>query len=319
MSRRPRAVLLVLALALLGTSLVSLLLGLERLTRLEFDLVVFHFRLPRLVLAVLIGAGVSVSGAVLQGVSRNDLASPDTLGVNAGSGLGIMLLLLLFPTAVTRAPLLLPLAAVVGALGVTAVVFSWAYQQGSVLPARLLLVGVAVGFGAQAAMILFGMRMSFVLYNYALTWLSGTLAGSNWASVLLLLPWSALLLPLAWSQARTLNILSLGDAMSTGLGVSVERRRLLLLGTATLLTSACVAVGGQIGFLGLAAPHLARRLTGPNHSVLLPAAGLGGATLLVLADGLVHHLPGPVELPAGILVGILGGSYFLYLLVRHPR
>jgi iron complex transport system permease protein len=117
------------------------------------------------------------------------------------------------------------------------------------------------------------------------------------------------------SRARVLDILSLGDGVATGLGVAVGRDRLVLTAAATVLTSVCVAIGGHIGFLGLAAPHLARRLVGHRHAPLIPAAALSGATLLVVADGLARHLFAPVEIPAGVLVGILGGAYFLYLLV----
>ena len=236
------------------------------------------------------------------------------MGVNAGSGLGMMFLLVMYPTAATTQPWLLPVGAVVGAAAITTLVFALAYRQGSVLPSRLLLVGIAVGFGAHAAMLLFSLRMSFVMYNYVVTWMSGTLAAGDWKSIQLLLPCCLLLIPAAFIRARVLNVFSLGDGVAASLGVTVERQRLLLLGMATLLTSACVAIGGHIGFLGLVSPHLARRLVGQNHSVLFPAAALCGAILLLAADSLGRHLFAPVEIPAGVLVGILGGIYFLYLL-----
>ncbi len=320
------AVILLLSLGLLAAAVVSLDLGSTRLSPWQIvatlaghgepqhELVILQLRLPRLVLSILIGMGLAVSGVILQGITRNDLASPDTVGVNAGSGLGMMFLLVMYPTAAAQLPLLLPLGAVAGAMATTALVFALAYRQGSVLPSRLLLVGIAVGFGAQAAMLLFSLRMSFSMYSYVVTWMSGTLAAGDWTSILLLLPCSLLLVPLAASRSRVLNVLSLGDHLAAGLGVSVERQRLLLLGVATMLTATCVAIGGHIGFLGLAAPHLARRLVGANHGVLFPAAALCGATLLLVADGLGRHLLAPAEIPAGVLVGILGGIYFLYLL-----
>ena len=278
------------------------------------NMVILQMRLPRLVLGALLGAGLAASGAVMQAVARNDLASPDTLGVNAGSGLGMMFLLLVFPTAVARSPLLMPLGAMAGALGIVALVFGLAYRQGSVLPARLLLVGIALGFAAHAAMFFLAFRMSFSTYNYALTWMSGSLAGSDWKTILFLLPWPLLLIPLLCSRARVLDVFSLGDYLATGLGVAVERQRLLLLTAAVVLTAACTAIGGQIGFLGLVAPHIARRVAGRNHAVLLPAAALIGAILLLLADGLAWQLFAPVEMPAGVLASVLGGVYFLYLL-----
>jgi len=322
----PTAMLLVLTVTLMTVALVSLNLGSTRMSLPQVaatllgqgewtdNLVILQMRLPRLVLSLLIGAGLAVSGVILQGITRNDLASPDTLGVNAGAGLGMMFLLVMYPTAATALPWLLPVGAVAGAAVITLLVFALAYRQGSVLPSRLLLVGIAVAFGAQAAMLLFSLRMSFVMYNYVVTWMSGTLAAGDWQSLQLLLPCCLLLIPAALSRARVLNVFSLGDGVAASLGVSVERQRLLLLGVATLLTSVCVALGGHMGFLGLVSPHLARRLVGGNHRVLLPAAALCGAILLLAADSLGRHLFAPVEIPAGVLVGILGGIYFLYLL-----
>jgi iron complex transport system permease protein len=263
---------------------------------------------------MLVGAGLAVAGVVLQGISRNDLASPDTVGINAGSGLGMMLLLVVFPDTSQQSPLIVPLGSVLGAVCVTTLIFALAYRQGSVLPSRLLLVGVAVGFGAHAAMLLFSLRMSWPMYNHVLTWMSGTLAATSWTSVLLLLPCCLVLIPLAMSRSRILNLFSLGDGVAANLGVAVAHERLLLLITATLLTSLCIAVGGHIGFLGLAAPHLARRLVGMNHVALFPAAILSGATLLLAADLLARCLFSPIQMPAGVFVGILGGAYFLYLL-----
>jgi iron complex transport system permease protein len=323
---RQRTIFLLLALVLVVVAAVSLGLGSTRLSCSQIvaalagqgewseNLLILHLRLPRLVLSVLIGASLAVSGVILQGISRNDLASPDTVGVNAGSGLGMMCFLVWCPTAMATWPLLLPLVAMLGALATTALVFALAYQRGSVLPSRLLLVGIALGFGGQAAMLLFAMRMSFSMYSSVLAWMSGTLAASDWRSILFLLPWPAVLIPLALARARVLDILALGDEVAASLGVAVQRQRLLLVIGATVLTSVCVAIGGHIGFLGLAAPHLARRLVGPRHGVLIPAAALCGATLLLAADSLARHLLAPAEIPAGVVVGILGGSYFLYLL-----
>jgi iron complex transport system permease protein len=326
----PATVLLLLTLALAAAAATHVMLGSHRLSCGQVlatlaghgdwsaNLLILHMRLPRLVLSILIGASVAVSGVVLQGISRNDLASPDTVGVNAGAGLGMMCFLVAYPTAAAELPLALPVAAMIGALATTTLVFALAYRRGSVLPARLLLVGIALGFGGHAAMLLFSLRMSFSMYNYVLTWMSGTLAGADWRSILFLLPFPMLLFPWLLSRARLLDVLGLGDGVAVGLGVPVHRERVVLTTAATVLTSVCVAIGGQIGFLGLAAPHLARRLVGHRHAALLPAAALCGATLLLVADGLARHLLAPVEIPAGVLVGILGGAYFLYLLTTTP-
>jgi iron complex transport system permease protein len=324
--RHPTTILLLLILTLLAVAAVSLDLGSTRMSLGQVaatllgqgewidNLVIFDLRLPRLVLSILVGMGVATSGVILQGITRNDLAGPDTMGVNAGSGLGMMFLLVAYPTASTTLPWLLPVGAVVGAVAITVLVFALAYRRGSVLPSRLLLVGIAIGFGAHAAMLLFSMRMSFSMYNFVVSWMSGTLSAGDWKAVRLLTPCCLVLIPMAVSRARVLNTFSLGDGVAANLGVNVERQRLLLLGTATMLTAACVAIGGHIGFLGLAAPHLARRLVGQRHGVLFPASALCGAILLLTADSLGRHILAPIEIPAGVLVGILGGAYFLYLL-----
>jgi len=324
---RPATILLLLALLLPAAILLCLFLGsahfswLQILSTLvgqgsvEENFVIIEMRLPRVVMCILIGIGISLSGAVMQAISRNDLASPDTVGVNAGSGLGMMLLLVVFPNAVARSPLLMPWGAIAGAAVIASAVYCLAYRRGAVLPTRLLLVGIAVGFAAEAAMFLFALRMSFSTYSYALTWMSGTLAGSDWKSILFLLPWIVIFVPLTLSRARVLDVLTLGDNLATGLGVAVQRQRLLLMIFATMLTGACVAIGGHIGFLGLAAPHFARRLVGYDHRILLPASALCGAILLLVADGLGRQVVAPAEMPAGVLVGIVGGCYFLFLLV----
>jgi iron complex transport system permease protein len=322
----PRTILILLAVTLVAAMIVTLELGSTRLSWHRIlatflgqgdwldSLLIFQLRLPRLIMCVLIGSSLAVSGVILQGVSRNDLASPDTVGVNAGSGLGVMLFLVYCPTATTRGSLVMPLVAIAGSLLMTAIVFALAYRRGSVLPSRLLLVGIALGFGAHAAMLLLSMRMGFTTYNSVLSWMAGTLGASDWSSIAFLLPWPLLLIPLVLSRSRILDVFTLGEGIAASLGVNVERQRLLLASLATALTSVCVAIGGHIGFLGLAGPHLARRLVGPRHVVLIPAAALTGATLLVVADGLARHLFAPAELPAGVLVGILGGTYFVYLL-----
>lgn len=280
------------------------------------NLIVLEMRLPRLVLSCLIGASLSVAGVLLQGLSRNELASPTTVGVNAGSGLGIMLALVLAPMTALRQPWMMPLASVGGAMLITLLVFALAYRRGTVLPSRLLLVGIAVGYGSSAAMTLLSLRMDFVTHSRVVSWMSGSISGGTWTSIYWLAPTCVGLLIAAYSRARSLNVMALGETAAKSLGVGVERQQFAALTLATMMTSACAGVAGQIGFLGLAAPHLARRLVGQDHCVLFPAAALSGAFLLVLADSLGRHLFSPVEIPAGVLVGILGGAYFLYLLAN---
>ena len=325
---RPTSQLLIMTCLFAAAAAMSLNLGLTQLSLAQVfnsllgrgdwleNLIVLEMRLPRLVIGTLIGAGLSTAGVLLQGLSRNELASPSTVGVNAGSGLGIMIALVLTPLAAVLHAWVLPVASVGGALVITVFVFALAYRRGSVLPSRLLLVGIAVSFGASAAMLLLSLRMDFVTYNRIVSWMSGSLSAGDWKSIRFLLPSCLILLPIAFSRARALNVFALGDGVAHSLGVQVERERLIALTLATMITSVCAAIAGQIGFLGLAAPHLARRMVGQDHRVLFPAAALCGATLLIVADSLGRRLFAPVDIPAGILVGVLGGMYFLYLLAR---
>jgi iron complex transport system permease protein len=325
---RPLTTIVLMAVLLVAALAVSLQLGTTRLSPSDVlgallghgswleELIVVQTRLPRVLVCALVGAGLAVAGVLLQGLSRNDLASPSTVGVSAGSGLGMMVLLVFLPREAARQPWLLPLGAVAGAIGTTALVFSIAYRRGRVLPARLLLVGIAVGYGAGAAMLLLALRMDFVTYSYVTSWISGSLAGSDWNAIRVLAPSACILIPAAYSRARALNVMALGDSVAASLGAPVERERLTSMVLATMITSASVAVAGNISFLGLAAPHLARRLVGPDHRALFPAAALCGATLLVVADSLGRQLFAPLEMPAGVFVGVLGGIYFIYLLAR---
>jgi iron complex transport system permease protein len=280
-------------------------------------LILYEFRLPRIVISILVGAGLAVSGAILQGVSRNALADPHILGINAGAGLAVVLFISFFPVKQAMPVFFMPFLALVGA-GLTAfVIYLLAYKKGfGISPNRLVLVGIAVAAGISALMIVLMIRLDPRNFQYVKIWLVGSIWGTNWSFVLALLPWIAVLLPFVLYRARKLNVLNLGESIALGLGSAVERERVIMLLAAVGLAGSCVAVGGGIGFLGLVAPHMARRLVGPRHEWLLPAAGLIGALLLLAADSLGRTIIQPSEVPAGIIVAIIGAPYFLYLLAK---
>lgn len=315
--------LLVLATCMIYLNLGSTDLGLQRVVLALFgqgewtdNLIVLEMRLPRLVLSFILGVSLSISGTLLQGLSRNELASPSTVGVNAGAGLGIMIALVAVPVFSLKQPWLMPVAAVAGSLLMTMLVFALAYRHGGVLPSRLLLVGIALSYGASAAMLLLSLRMDFVTHNRVISWMSGSLASGDWKTLFWLAPSCLILSAIGYGFSTSLNAISLGDESASSLGVQVDRLRLMALTLATILTSSGAAVAGQISFLGLVAPHVARRLVGPDHRVLIPASAMSGALLLIWADGLGRHWFSPNEMPAGDLVGAFGSLYFLFLLVR---
>ncbi|CQR56970.1 FecCD family ABC transporter permease [Paenibacillus riograndensis] len=280
--RRGLQVLAILSLLIAAALIISVNTGYIRLTPLELlhtllgrgtdkqELILFDFRLPRIVISILVGAGLAVSGAVMQGVFRNDLADPGILGINAGAGLMVM----------------------------------------------LLLTGVAVAAGMSAAMIVLTLRLDPDKYQFVATWLAGSIWGTSWKFVLSLLPWILIQLPYVIYKARVMNVLNLGDQTVTGLGAAVTKEQFRLPGAAVGLAAANVAVSGGIGFVGLIGPHLARRLVGPKHQLLLPASALLGSLLVLTADTMGRRILQPSEIPTGIVVAVIGAPYFLYLLAR---
>lgn len=286
------------------------------------ELVLFSFRLPRMVLALLIGAGLAVSGTILQGITRNALADPGIIGINAGAGLAVVLFISFVQGSMTGLStfniFLMPLFALMGAATAAVLIYLFALKKGEVTPTRLILVGIGIAGLFSAAILIFQLRMEPRDFMSATIWLTGAIWGANWSYVLSLLPWIVLFLPLVLYKARYLNVLNLGDPVAVGLGTQVESERRWLLFAAVALAGSCVAVGGAISFLGLIAPHLARRVVGPNHYVLLPAAALTGSLLLLFADFVARHLLAPNEIPVGIVVAFFGAPYFIYLLIKTP-
>ena len=327
--KRNITVLSLLGILIITVFVICMNTGFMRLTPLEVlhtligdgthqqKLILFDFRLPRIVISLLVGAGFAVSGCILQSLSRNVLAEPATLGITAGAGFAVIIFISFFP-ATTAAPIfVLPLLALLGA-GLTAVlIYVLAYRKEDGLsPTRLILIGIAVAAGINACQLVLALRLDPQNYQFVATWIAGKIWGGDWRFVLALFPWIAILLPFTFYKARVLNVLNLGDHTSVGLGMRVEKERILLLAAAVALAGACVAVSGGIGFVGLIAPHLARKLVGPRHQVLLPACALTGALLLLTADTIGRWILQPAEIPTGIVVAIIGAPYFLYLLAK---
>lgn len=280
----------------------------------EASRIVVDFQLPRVLLCWLVGIALAVSGAALQGVIRNPLAAPDVIGVTKGAGFAGMLLLITIPTA--PAALVAP-AAFVGGIVAALLVYVFAYKRGA-NPARIALVGIAVSAAFEAA-IRFLLVRDPLDVNAALIWLTGSLFGRSMSSVYEMLPWVVVLVPLLIVWARRLDVLGLGDDLAAGLGEPVEHTRRLILLTSVALASVSVSVAGTIGFVGLIAPHIARRVFGGRHLSSLPAAGLFGVLLMVVADMLGRGLVPPLEIPAGLVTAVIGGPYFLYLLVKTGK
>ncbi len=284
------------------------------------NLILFDFRLPRIVISILVGGGLALSGCMIQGISQNALADPGLLGINAGAGLMVILYVLFFGAQSFLSIFTLPFLALFGA-GVTAVlIYILAFKKEEGLaPMRLILTGVAVQAGISALTTVLVVKLDDSQFDFVAAWQAGSIWGSNWKFVLTLLPWLILLIPYILFKSRVLDVLSLGDEVAYSLGASVERERRRLLAGAVALAASCVAVSGSISFVGLIAPHLARRLVGPRHRILLPICTLIGAVLVSAADTIARVIVQPSEIPTGIMVAIIGAPYFLYLLARNKQ
>lgn len=287
----------------------------------ESELTLFQFRLPRIAMAILVGMGIAVSGAILQGVAQNPLADPGILGINSGAGFAVVLYMFFFQnTAFLTGWLsvfLMPLTALAGAFLAAILIYVLSLKDGRVTPIRLLLMGIGINAAFGAGLIILQMKMEPVDFMKAIVWLSGTIWGTNWTFVWALLPWILILLPWAIYRSSLLDVLRLGDPLAIGLGARTESARRGLLIVAVALAGSCVAVGGGITFLGLLAPHIARRLVGAAHARVLPLSAALGALLLLSADTAGRVVMAPMELPVGIVVSILGAPYFIYLLIRE--
>ncbi|CAM5797874.1 MULTISPECIES: FecCD family ABC transporter permease [Brevibacillus] len=281
----------------------------------EHSFIVNTLRLPRALIAFLVGAGLAVSGAILQGITSNPLASPGVIGLNAGASLAAVLVIVALPAV----PLgFLPPAAFAGALLAAILTYWLGWKEGSSMY-RIILVGVGVSAIAQAFITIIMMSGKIMLVTQALIWMTGSVYGRGWEHFYALLPWMILFLPLAFLLSRQLNLLQLGDDVSKGLGSKIEWVRGGLILVSVALAAASVATAGTVYFVGLMAPHIARRLFGPSHTTLLPASALTGGLLVLASDFVGRTIAAPVELPCGLITAMIGAPYFIYLLLTENK
>ncbi|MFJ9102982.1 FecCD family ABC transporter permease [Streptomyces sp. NPDC102405] len=277
------------------------------------EFIINELRLPRVLVGLLVGASLGLGGALFQAISRNPLGSPDVLGLSQGATAGALTMIVLFSGSATQ----VTVGALVGGLVTGFAIYLLAWKQG-VHGYRLVLVGIGVSAVVTAVNGYLLTRSTLTEAAQAVVWMTGSLSGRDWTQVWPLLWLCAVLVPLILANARGLRMMEMGDDVSNALGVRVERVRLLLLVAAVLLTAAATAAAGPVSFVALTAPQLARRLTrspGPN---LVPSLCMG-ATLLVTADWVSQKVFGADQLPVGVVTGVLGGVYLLWLLVTERR
>jgi iron complex transport system permease protein len=281
-------------------------------------LVITSFRMPRIIVALMVGISLAVAGGILQGMIRNPLASPDVLGITGGAAVAVVGFLSIFSDknhSLTVSIAWLPLAAFIGAAVVGFLVYFLSWKNG-VSPIRLVLIGIGISALMQAITTLLMVTGPVYQASQANIWITGTVYGSNWTNVAILVPWAVVFFVIAITVTRLLNLQELGDDVATGLGDKVQKHRFLLLMLSTALIGISVAFAGAIGFVGLMAPHMARRLVGSSFGALLPASALIGGILVMLADLIGRTLFSPLEVPAGVFTAGIGAPYFIYLLFK---
>lgn len=277
-----------------------------------WETIVWHVRLPRIALAGIVGAALSMSGAAYQGLFRNPLADPYLIGVSAGAGLGAVVILVAGAGNIG----MLPVAAYVGGLGAVLAAYLAARRSGGVPLTTLILAGVAISSLA-SALTAFLMIRSDPDLRPVLSWLLGGFASAQWMHVGLMIPYFLPCAAVIFAYSRVMNVMQLDEEHARQLGVNVGRTKALLIAAASLATAAAVSFSGLIGFVGLIAPHVARMLWGVDYRSLLPLSMLLGAGFLILADMAARTAVSPAELPVGIVTAFCGAPFFLYLLRRR--
>jgi iron complex transport system permease protein len=276
--------------------------------------ILFSIRLPRVLVAMLMGIALGASGAVLQGILRNPLADPYILGISSGASLTAALGIIggmSFLGSFT-----VPVLAFVGALVTGSIVGMMGWKRGGLWPERLLLAGVGLSFLFSALLMLMMSISTDEGLRRAMLWIFGDLSMSEWSRIPYGLAFVVIGIVLSATRARALNALILGDEFAHSLGFSPQRERFILFLSVGLLTAASVSLGGMIGFIGLLIPHIMRFFMGSDSRMLIPASALGGGSLLCIADLVSRSVLPPMELPAGVVTAIIGAPYFLYLLRR---
>ncbi|MGG1290617.1 iron ABC transporter permease [Bacillus smithii] len=323
----------VFTILILFTILISLQLGSFSIKPLEVvqtflgqgtrkqEIVLFSMRLPRIVMAILVGTALAVSGAILQSITKNDLADPGIMGISSGAALAVVMYIYfmngnVYDGVSNLTIWTMPVVAFFGSILGAVLIYLFAWKKG-VNPTRLILIGIGINSAFQSLMIIFQLRFTTQEFNRVMVWISGSIWGTSWIYVITILPWIIVFLFFAIYKARFLDVFLLGDPLSIGLGVQVEKVRRILILFAVALAGVATSVAGTISFLGLISPHIARKLVGPKHKLLLPVSALVGTLLLLISDTIARNIVAPAEIPVGIVVSIIGVPYFLYLMVKE--
>ena len=325
MSKKVVVVLLLLFILLCGIIMLALSVGndfIHPITVLkelfgygtgEYLFILQTLRLPRVLLALLVGMALAVSGLILQGIIRNPLAAPDIIGVTSGASVGAMIFLVYFLSSFSIH--YLPLAAIIGAGIVSTIIYLLSWKKG-VTPIRMVLIGIGISAITKGMVTMLIVLGEEVRTTRAYIWLTGSLYGANMQDVLLLLPWVIILCVFTFVMARVINIKELGDDIALGAGVKVQVYRLMFLMISVMLAGSAVAFVGGIAFVGLVAPHISRMLVGRSFAALIPISAIVGGIIVIFADIVGRTAFLPKDLPAGVFTAAIGAPFFIYLLFR---
>ncbi|HCQ5430847.1 TPA: iron ABC transporter permease [Clostridioides difficile] len=283
------------------------------------EIAIFKLRLPRIVIALLVGSALSTAGVILQGVTKNDLADSGILGINSGAALFVVVYIYLMNGNVYEGMsnltvFTMPIVALIGALFGAFLIYSLAWK-GGINSSRLLLIGIGVNIAFTSILTIFQLKFTTQEFNRVMAWTSGSIWGTSWKYVIAVLPFIVIFMGITIYKSKYIDVLNLGDEVSISLGVDVEKQRRRLIIYAVILSGVSTAVAGSISFLGLIAPHIGRKIIGPKHKRLIPVSALIGTLLLLIADTISRNLLAPIEIPVGIVVSIIGVPYFIYLML----
>lgn len=277
------------------------------------SLIIWNIRIPRFLIGIFAGINLSLSGLIFQTITRNEMASPYILGVSQGSGLSIILILMIFPMIYS----FLPLIAIIGGIISFLLIYLIAWNHGTT-PIRLILAGIIIGSIATSIQtILFLFAQDLSLIQNVMSWTTGSLIGVGWEDVRLLFPYTILSCILISFCYKPLDLLLLGENNAKSIGLSVEKWRFILAFLGVTAAAITVSVCGLIGFVGLIAPHISRVLIGRENKLLIPCCGIIGCLLLVCSDTLSRIIFNPVQIPVGIIMSVLGGIFFIILMIKH--
>ena len=280
-------------------------------------LILIDFRLPRMLITILAGIALAISGAVIQSVTRNPLAEPGILGINAGSGFAIALFIVIGQVNADNFVYVLPIISMIGGVGTALLIFSFSYNKGEgITPASMVLIGVGLATALSGGSLTLMSKFDQDQSEFIASWLAGNIWGDELTFVITFVPWLVIIIPFLLMKSNVLNLLNVHEHIAQGVGVKVSRERIVLLILAVILSSAAVSVAGAIGFIGLMGPHIAKSIVGPRHQLFLPISIVLGALLLVVSDTIGQVILQPSGVPVGIIVAIIGAPYFLYLMYK---